>query len=156
MWKKIWEWLKKYGGYIAAFAAGIASYLFIDRRGDERTKQYIDSLTARLGEYEELIDKLEYNTGQLTRTINLMEATGGELGAENDKLRGLIGSSERDVKESRKSLSELQDRLSRAESDISKLSYIDTKLGEESKRVDNGFNRLEEFLKKYGTTAEVL
>lgn len=156
MWKKIWNWLKKYGGYIAAFLGGIAAYFLHDYRGDQRAKSNIDSLGKRLEEYESLIDKLEYNIQQLTGNINSMEATSGELRVENDKLRDIIGASQRDIKESRHSLGELRTRLESAEGDIDKLGDIERGLDNQSVKLDNGFKQLEAFLQKYGTTTDVL
>jgi chromosome segregation ATPase len=152
VWKKIWEWLKEYGGYILAFIGGIASYFFIDRRGNARTDEYIATLNARLAEYEDLVERLEYHTGELTRNINSMEATSGELRAENNKLRDILGTSNRDISEARHSLTELRTRLESAEGDIDRLAEIDRELGKQSTRIDGGFQRLAEFIEKYGAT----
>ena len=153
MWKKIWEWLKKYGGYIAAFAAGIASYLFIDSGGDKRTKQHIASITARLGEYENLVKRLNNNIRELEGTIGSLEGTSGELRAKNDELRDLLDSSKRDVESAGKSLGELRQGLTEAEGDIDKLGDIDKQLSRESERIDEGFGKLAEFIEKYGKEA---
>lgn len=149
MWKKIWAWLKKYGGYILAFIGGIASYFFIDRRGNARTDEYIATLNARLAEYEDLVERLEYHTRELTRNISSMEATSGELRAENNKLRDILGASNRDIEQARHSLTELRTRLESAEGDIDRLTEIDGELGEQSTRIDGGFQRLAEFIEKY-------
>lgn len=156
MWKKIWAWLKKYGSYILAFIGGIVSYLFIDTGRNKRADEYIASLTARLEQYEELIGKLEYNIGELTNNISSMETTAGELRTENDKLRGILESSQRDIIESRKSLDNLRLKLESAGDDIDKLSDIDNGLKEQSVRIDSGFAKLADFITKYGTQTSVL
>lgn len=156
VWKKIWTWLKKYGGYIAAFVGGIAAYFFIDRNGDKRADEHLISLNNRLAEYKELVERLEYNIGQLTRNLNSMEATSGELAVENNKLRDIIGASQRDVIDARHAYTDLADRLESAEGDIDKLGDIERGLDNQSVKLDKGFKRLEEFLQKYGTTTDIL
>lgn len=156
MWKKIWNWLKKYGGYIAAFFGGIAAYFFYDYRGDKRAKSDIASLGRRLEEYKGLVERLEDNIRQLTRNLNSMEAATGELAVENNKLRDILGASQRDVAEARRAYTDLAGRLESAEGDIDKLGDIERGLDNQSVKLDIGFKRLEEFLQKYGTTTDVL
>lgn len=131
MWNKIKTWFKKNWGYFASFVGGLVAMLFVNCGRNKNADANIQRLNDKLAEYERLLERAR----------------------EENKLAGeQLSDAVSELNSIRKSESEIRNRFEQNKSNTKELGELNTRLTDESARLDSGLERLKRFIEKNGTT----
>jgi chromosome segregation ATPase len=157
--KSIW---KKFGGYIATFLAGVLAYFLLDRRGDKRSLEHIAALETRLAEYEqlnnqlrELADELRNRLEKGSELLDSSRLQSADLRGEIDRARLKNDELRIEIERARADIDNLRGSLQDATESAREGRDVTEKLRGQSESIGVGIDRLEGFLKKYGTGDDV-
>jgi methyl-accepting chemotaxis protein len=148
VWNKVKEFLKKYWGYIASFALGALAYLSFDTNRNKRIDENLSELRNKLQEYKYLNIQFAERIKELEQRIVDVQDTSERASGQSLKLRNeIIGAREN------------AERIANQVDTVIEHAYgIDTvtdELSRESKGIEQGLDRLKEFIEKYTEKTEV-
>lgn len=109
---------KKIRGYVLAFVGGIVSLLLFNRVRNGSARENIDKLRAKLNENEGLISKLELTNNKLAEQF----------------------------RQSRSTVSRLEDKLRQAGSNVDEIERINVDIAKESDSLDETIDELRAFI----------
>jgi len=150
--EKIKSFFKKYWGYIVTFFAGVATVFLYDRTRNKRLEDNIGQLEQRLAEYEKLNNRLEQLNTELTKQVGDFNGTNTELRTAISNADELARRTAENITRAKDTVGRIRESITGGVSDTKTISDITDKLQSESSELDKGFEQLEGFLEKYGTS----